>query len=55
MLNNKEMTISEVKDWFLIKKNNFHCKGKGTDKEFCILANGFWQAQGYIGVFLDQG
>lgn len=23
--------------------------GKGSDKEFCILANGFWQAEGYIG------
>lgn len=48
-LGNKEMTLSEVKDWFLTTKNNFYCTGKGTDKEFCILANGFWQAEGYIG------
>ena len=50
-LGDKEMTLSEVKDWFLTYKNNFNYsyKGKGTDKEFCILANGFWQAEGYIG------
>jgi hypothetical protein len=48
-LGNKEMTLSEVKDWFLTYKNNFNYSGKGTDKEFCLLANGFWQAEGYIG------
>jgi hypothetical protein len=48
-LGNKEMTLSEVKSWFLTKKMNFYNTGKGTDKEFCILANGFWQAEGYIG------
>ena len=40
-LGNKEMTLSEVKDWFLTYKNNFNYSGKGTDKEFCLLANGF--------------
>ena len=52
---NKEMTLSEVKGWFLTKKNNFYCTGKGTDKEFCILANGFWQAEGYIGGIFRSG
>ena len=54
-LGNKEMTLSEVKGWFLTKKNNFDCTGKGTDKEFCILANGFWQAEGYIGGIFRSG
>lgn len=54
-LGNKEMTLSEVKDWFLTKKSNFNCTGKGTDKEFCILANGFWQAEGYIGGIFRSG
>jgi len=54
-LGNKEMTLSEVKGWFLTKKNNFNCTGKGTDKEFCILANGFWQAEGYIGGIFRSG
>lgn len=54
-LGNKEMTLSEVKGWFLTKKNNFYCTGKGTDKEFCILANGFWQAEGYIGGIFRSG
>lgn len=49
ILGNKEMTLPEVKDWFLTYKNNFNYSGKGTDKEFCLLANGFWQAEGYIG------
>jgi hypothetical protein len=43
------MTLSEVKSWFLAFKNNYDPSGKGSDKEFCILANGFWQAEGYIG------
>lgn len=55
VLGNKEMTLSEVKGWFLTKKNNFFCTGKGTDKEFCIVANGFWQAEGYIGGIFRSG
>lgn len=55
MLGNKEMTLSEVKCWFLTKKNKNFCTGKGTDKEFCILANGFWQAEGYIGGIFRSG
>lgn len=45
------MTLSEVKSWFLAFKNNYDpdLSGTGSDKEFCILANGFWQAEGYIG------
>lgn len=54
-LGDKEMTLSEVKGWFLTKKNNLHSTGKGTDKEFCILANGFWQAEGYIGGIFRSG
>ena len=38
------MTLFEAKNWFFRKKNQIICTGKGTDKEFCILANGFWQA-----------
>ena len=47
------MTLREVKSWFLyMKQNNLNSKGKGTDNEFCILANGFWQAEGSIsGIF----
>lgn len=55
MLGNKEMTLSEVKGWFLTKKNQNFFTGKGTDKEFCILANGFWQAEGYIGGIFRSG
>ena len=55
MLGNKEMTLSEVKGWFLTKKKNNFFTGKGTDKEFCILANGFWQAEGYIGGIFRSG
>ena len=54
-LGNKEMTLSQVKDWFSMKKSNFNCTGKGTDKEFCRLANGFWQAEGYIGGIFRSG
>ena len=54
-LDNKEMTLSEVKAWFLTQKNHFDCTAKGTDKEFCILANGFWQAEGYIGGIFRSG
>lgn len=54
-LGNEEMTLSQVKAWFLTKKKNFFCTGKGTDKEFCMLANGFWQAEGYIGGIFRSG
>lgn len=45
------MTLSEVKSWFLTLKNNYDPKGfdSSEDKDFCLLANGFWQAEGYIG------
>lgn len=55
MLGNKEITLSEVKGWFLTKKKNNCFTGKGTDKEFCILANGYWQAKGYIGGIFRSG
>jgi hypothetical protein len=45
---NNLMTLSEVKSLFLTIKNS-DPSGKGSDKEFCLLANGFWQAEGYIG------
>jgi len=48
------MTLSEVKSWFLTLKNS-DPSGKGSDKEFCILANGFWQAEGYIGGIFRSG
>lgn len=50
----KEMTLSEVKSWFFTLKNS-DPSGKGSDKEFCILANGFWQAEGYIGGIFRSG
>ena len=48
---NKLMTLSEVKSLFLTLKNSSApvCTEGGSDKEFCLLANGFWQAEGYIG------
>ena len=48
------MTLSEVKSWFLTLKNSYP-SGKGSDKEFCILANGFWQVEGYIGGIFRSG
>jgi hypothetical protein len=48
------MTLSEVKSLFLTLKNS-DPSGKGSDKEFCILANGFWQAEGYIGGIFRSG
>lgn len=63
---NKEMTLSEVKSWFLTLKNNYDSEGfgpspaegpaaEGGDKDFCLLANGFWQAEGYIGGIFRSG
>lgn len=56
------MTLSEVKNLFLTLKNlrsttvpSGKEKGKDFDKEFCILANGFWQAEGYIGGIFRSG
>ena len=37
------MTLSEVKSLFLTLKNYSDPSEGGSDKEFCILANGFWQ------------
>jgi hypothetical protein len=37
---NNLMTLSEVKSLFLTIKNS-DPSGKGSDKEFCLLANGF--------------
>lgn len=48
------MTLSEVKSWFLTLKNS-DPSDKGSDKEFCMLANGFWQAEGYIGGIFRSG
>lgn len=53
-LGNKEITLSEVKSLFLTLKNS-NPSGKGSDKEFCLLANGFWQAEGYIGGIFRSG
>jgi len=54
---NKLMTLSEVKSLFLTLKNSsapIYTEG-GSDKEFCLLANGFWQAEGYIGGIFRSG
>jgi hypothetical protein len=48
-IGNKEMSLPEVKIWFSNYKKNYNDFGKGNDKEFNILANGFWQAEGYVG------
>lgn len=48
------MTLSEVKSLFLTLKFA-DPSGKGSDKEFCLLANGFWQAEGYIGGIFRSG
>jgi hypothetical protein len=48
------MTLPEVKSFFFTLKNS-DPSGKGSDKEFCILANGFWQAEGYIGGIFRSG
>jgi hypothetical protein len=57
----KEMTLPEVKNFFITLKNNLSLtiknekKDKDLDKEFCMLANGFWQAEGYIGGIFRSG
>ena len=53
-LGDKEMTLSEVKSLFINMQNSDPSPQaskykEGSDKEFCLLANGFWQAEGYIG------
>ena len=48
IVGNKQMTLSEVKSLFLTLKKS-DPSDKGSDKDFCLLANGFWQAEGYIG------
>jgi hypothetical protein len=52
---NKLMTLSEVKSLFLTLKNSSAPSEGGSDKEFCLLANGFWQAEGYIGGIFRSG
>ena len=64
---NKLITLSEVKSLFLTLKNSSDarasyamkkktaCTEGGSDKEFCLLANGFWQAEGYIGGIFRSG
>lgn len=53
---NKEMTLSEVKTlFFTLKNSDLSQENKGSDKEFCLLANGFWQAEGYIGGIFRSG
>ena len=54
-LGNKEMTLSEAKSWFLnfssssaLSKQVSGPSDKSSDKDFCLLANGFWQAEGSI-------
>lgn len=51
------MTLSEVKSLFLTLKNSSASAPSegGSDKEFCLLANGFWQAEGYIGGIFRSG
>ena len=51
---NKEMTLYEVKSLLLTLKN-LNPSSEGSDKEFCLLANGFWQAEGYIGGIFRSG
>lgn len=59
----KEMTLSEVKSFFRagstlknLRSNLSENKnGNDFDKEFCKLANGFWQAEGYIGGIFRSG
>lgn len=43
------MTLPEVKSWFLTTQNKYRLLSEDYDKEFCMLVNGFWQAEGYIG------
>jgi hypothetical protein len=54
-LGNKLMTLSEVKSLFLTLKTYSDPSEGGSDKEFCILANGFWQAEGHIGGIFRSG
>ena len=61
-LGNKEMTLSEAKSWFLnfssssaLSKQVSGPSDKSTDKDFCLLANGFWQSEGYIGGIFRSG
>ena len=55
------MTLPEVKNFFITLKNNLSLtiknekKDKDLDKEFCMLANGFWQAEGNIGGIFRSG
>ena len=42
------MTLYEVKSLFQTIKNS-DPSYEGSEKEFGLLANGFWQAEGYIG------
>ena len=43
------MTLYEVKSLFQTIKNS-DPSYEGSEKEFGLLANGFWQAEGYIGL-----
>lgn len=43
------MTLLEVKSLFLTFQNKYCHLSEDNDKEFGMLANGFWQAEGYIG------
>lgn len=54
------MTLPEVKSLFLTLKNlrsitSENKNGYSFDKQFCMLANGFWQAEGYIGGIFRSG
>nr|ATI20295.1 hypothetical protein [Juglanconis sp.] len=68
ILGSKDMTLIEVKSLFLTLKNSDSLyKGSrllrfqsskttpGTEEEFRTLANGFWQAEGYIGGIFRSG
>lgn len=48
------MTLIEVKSLFFTLKNSDSLY-KGSEEEFRTLANGFWQAEGYIGGIFRSG
>lgn len=49
-------TIDEAREYFNKNKILYNPKNeKGSAEEFAELANGFWQAEGYIGGFFRSG
>jgi hypothetical protein len=54
-IEDKNLTLSEVKAHFLSFKENYKSLYKGSSNEFCLLANGFLQAEGHIGGIFRSG